>query len=266
MMRWISLVLLVFLSSCGCGFLFHGQEKVVKLPMDAQTLAQTQEITCTISKMAVRLDKEEGLYLHSAYANKSMGEFLIWADFKTQRILDLQGARRLSVDLVESILANLNENPSLNTTFSIENLYLSIEFESFFGAYVDPLYVGRVELKDNFLTCFYAHTALDPDSVVFHEHTEPYYTSKVIVTCEREEEKNYKGKYKAYNALVQPPDWESSSFKVIENPSQPSRTTSNLPKTNTVLKEKDLQKVQQKNNPNPTVIQQTFLPYPVDAS
>lgn len=249
MMQWKSLIVLVLLSSCNCGFFAHDEEKVpkvAKVPMDAET----QEIICMITKTAVRLDKEEGLSLHSAYANKENGELYIWADFQTQRILDLQGARRLSVDLIESILATLNEQSSLNTTFSVDNLYISVEFESFFGAYVDPLYVGRVELKNNFLTCFYANSALDPDAVVFHKHSEPYSTSKVIVACEREEEGKYKGKYKAYNALVETPDWESASFKVIENTNQPSRTTSNLPKTNAVLRDKDLHKVRRKDNAN----------------
>ena len=62
----------------------------------------------------------------------------------------------------------------------MRNLYLNVQFDSFFGRFVDPLYVGRMELINGYLTAYYAHTALDRDSIIFHQFFEPYVTSAML--------------------------------------------------------------------------------------
>lgn len=187
MQRWIYFCLmLIGLTGCRA-------EKVYHVPMEPSVYLTTLDISTIVLNFADPY-KDDHVYLHSSYANMcdDTGRFTVWLDFYTQKLLDLEGARRLMVEMSQGLLRHLNgyiyNNPSNAEKggFTYNDLYISVEFESYFGKYVDPLYVGRMELKDGYFNAFYAHTALDPKSIVFHQHFEPYETSVHIIDVENE--------------------------------------------------------------------------------
>lgn len=146
----------------------------------------TQEVSVVILPYAAELAEKERVYLHNSYVYRNdEGNFVIWLDFTSQLILDVQGVRSLMVHLVEGLLDRLNQNGELykpwGAPFTYNDLYVSIEFESYFGRYIDPLYVGRSELCEGFLTAFYANTALDRRACVYHKHVEAYASSKLFI-------------------------------------------------------------------------------------
>lgn len=129
--------------------------------------------------------------LEHAFVEKDPFGYKIWIDFTAQDILDIEGARRLFVGFVQNLLERLNGDPILAAQteghhFTIADLYISVEFESFFGKYVDVLYVARMQLECGVMTSYYAHDALNHDSVTYHKHYEPYETSLLIVQTEQE--------------------------------------------------------------------------------
>lgn len=125
------------------------------------------------------METEKGLFLldSRAYFDEDYFEN-IEMKFRSQRLLDLCEARDLIVDLVEGFLESVNGNPSLplyveDYPLSAANLTINIEFESFFGKYVDPLYMARLKLEDG-IVYYYANNAIDPDKVEWHQRVEPY--------------------------------------------------------------------------------------------
>jgi hypothetical protein len=106
------------------------------------------------------------------------GVTCICMKFRTQAIVEVLEARDLIVAVVEGFLARVNNDPILplyikDYPLTADNLHINIEFESFFGKYVDPLYMARVVL-DCGLVYYYANNAVDPDTMVWHQRIEPY--------------------------------------------------------------------------------------------
>ncbi len=71
----------------------------------------------------------------------------------SQQILEVKQARRWVVDIVEGMLDEVNSYPSLLANhwgfpFDISNVDLYVNFESFYGVYVDPTFVGAINLND----------------------------------------------------------------------------------------------------------------------
>ena len=116
------------------------------------------------------------------------GRYTIWMDFTSQEILDVAESRRMIVKFVEGLLARLIEDPRVmscfDTPFTVDDLYVSIELESYYAHFIDPLYVARIELAEGFLNCYYAADALNPRSVVYHQHVEPYDNARHFVMDE----------------------------------------------------------------------------------
>lgn len=126
--------------------------------------------------------------------------------FTSQSILELKEARDLLVDVVDGLLAALNDNEELGPLISgfppsADDLEVCIKFESYLGLYVDKMYVHWMLLQDG-RSYFYAFDLTnefrlwDRDCECWHERVEPFYKSRQIVTIEREAEKAYKEKHK----------------------------------------------------------------------
>lgn len=149
-----------------------------------------REITRIITIYSIELKQQLCLQLENAYVMHDDFGFHVWVDWKSQENLDIEEGRRYFVSIVEGLLDRLNYDDNLksmtgNFQFSPDFLYLSIEFESFFGKYIDPLYIGRLELVDGIFGAFYAHDGFDVKSPVYHKHFEPYETSVLIVQTQR---------------------------------------------------------------------------------
>lgn len=127
-------------------------------------------------------------------------------EFLSQDVLEVGEARMLMVDLVEGLLAALNQDPILgpqfiNYPFTSRNLEIYVDFESFEGIYDDPYYVGFMKLEKDIAT-YYAfnlkYTGFDYGSQMYgglnywNYRTEPYPKSREIVVHERAGENLFK--------------------------------------------------------------------------
>lgn len=201
MRRLIILVILVSLTSCckfklwwwqkDCGECDHNKNSnVVRVAMDEDQYQATCEISKIIIDYQDELKRDLEMYLIHSYAEPDeYGQWHIWLDFNTQEILDVAGARRMIVRTVEGFLDRLNSHPWLyirTGRFTPMSLYVSVELTSYYGKFIDPLIVGRMELEGGFLTCYYAHDALNPRSIIFHQHFEPYASAVCFVRHEDE--------------------------------------------------------------------------------
>jgi hypothetical protein len=109
----------------------------------------------------------------------------IWLRFVTQDICELWDARKLMVNIVETYLNRLNDDEALawfapNGRFTDMNIDVSLVFESFFGKYVDPLYVNTAILQDGDVY-YYAYDVYTPNTDVWHQRFEPYRKARLLV-------------------------------------------------------------------------------------
>ena len=189
----IIFLLLAVLTSCGCCN-FDSDNKqsaeIVRVPMSSEEYTVIKEIAAIIINFDDELKRDLNTYLDNSYAfpDEESSHFTVWMDFHSQEILDVAGARRLIVRIVEGLLERLNNDPWLSEyaggSFTPRDLYISLELTSYYGKFIDPLIVGRVELCKGLLNCFYAHDAMDPLSVEQHQHFEPYESSRFFVEQE----------------------------------------------------------------------------------
>lgn len=114
--------------------------------------------------------------------------------YRTQNILELRQAREKLVDLVEEYLQLLQSNPdtaqNLVEGFSADNLLIYVDFQSYWGLYGDPLYVGWMVLQDG---CVYYYD-FDVKNIYvdyWYSRIESYNKSKEIVRLERLSEEDY---------------------------------------------------------------------------
>lgn len=98
--------------------------------------------------------------------------------FRTQRLVDLCEGRDLIVKLVEGFLKRMNSDSNVAGSLhpyplTADRLKINIEFESFYGRFIDPLYMGRINLEKG-IVFYYTHDSLDPDTVHWKQRVEPY--------------------------------------------------------------------------------------------
>lgn len=114
--------------------------------------------------------------------------------YRTQNILELQEARAKLVDFVEEYLELLHSNPETASTlepgFNADNLLVYIDFQSYWGLYGDPQYIGWMVLEDG---CVYYYD-FDVKNIYvdyWFSRVESYNKSKEIVRLERLAEEDY---------------------------------------------------------------------------
>lgn len=192
MNRLIVFLLLVGLTSCNCCLPPEGKKsaEIIRVPMSSEEYSIIKEIAAIIINYDDELKRDLNVYLDNSYAfpNEERGHIVIWMDFHSQEILDVAGARRMIVRIVEGLLERVNTDPWLSEyaggSFTPKDLYISVELTSFYGKHNDVLIVGRMELNNGVLNCYYAHDALDPRSVEQHQHFEPYESARFFVEQE----------------------------------------------------------------------------------
>lgn len=200
-MRYLLTALMLFgLSSC-CFFNNSCNECEESFPEDWMYEGRfrkdrpTEDLTFAVEEYAAELKHEHRLYLEDCMVCWSPDGAKIRLEFITQHILELCPARELLVDVVEGLLYRLNTNyipeDLRPIPFTADNLELYIRFESFFGKFVDPFYIGWIALEQG-ISYFYAFTLENPKLDVFHTRWEPYYKSLTIVKAQRAAEKEYR--------------------------------------------------------------------------
>lgn len=123
------------------------------------------------------------------------GESKIRLQFITQHILELCDARALLVDVVEGLLDRLNYSKDASASLSpypltADQIEISIDFESFYGIYDDPFYIGYVALEQG-MSYFYAFNLKNKKLDIWNSRSEPYFKSLSFVKFQRAGEEKY---------------------------------------------------------------------------
>lgn len=129
-------------------------------------------------------------------------------EFTSQDVLEVREARFLLVDVVEGLLAALNQNPTLGSQFityplTPDQLEIYINFESFHGLYVDPYYVGFIMLEDGQAT-YWAFDTKENGRNYWDFRTEAYEKSREFTVYEREAENMFKQLIDIEHPLILP--------------------------------------------------------------
>lgn len=117
----------------------------------------------------------------------------VYMYFTTQLILDIAEARRLIVEIAEGMLGELNADDTYTrcfhqgADFNASNLTIWIDFETYFGKYIDPLRIGTIMLEGG-VTHFWAWNGKKFYGDCWEYRNEPYYKSLQYVLIERQTE------------------------------------------------------------------------------
>lgn len=155
-----------------------------------------EEATAIVQEMASELLHEKRLHLErSMTCYDEEGIHTIQMEFITQNLYELCDARKLIVDITETMLAKLNQDSILGPEFANfpikpSNLEIYITCESFFGKYVDMSYVMWICLENSEVS-FYTFDLDYKQNRCWHAKHEAYATSREIVLYERQAEDKY---------------------------------------------------------------------------
>lgn len=177
-------------------------------PPSPQKFVDSSEVTWVVEKIAVKWSHECGRRLrleHSqiCYFNESP---TLRLELSSQEILEVKEARYLLVDFVEDLLRELNTNPiivdGLTYPLQPEQLRIDINFESFFGVYIDPFYIGYVQLKEGYAR-YYAFDQKDRERYSWHSRVEPYTKSRELAMMERAAEAQFEAEHDCIEAPLE---------------------------------------------------------------
>ncbi len=174
----------------------EGQEMYTEPPV---TMMNCEEMTLVIQEYAVELKHQKRLSLEDSKAYFDDGIHTVQMQFSSQDLKTMDEARQLLVDVVEGLLAKLNEDIFLGPDFasfpfSANNLEIYITFESFYGFHIDPYYINWICLE-NGTAAYYTFDLRDNEKNCWHVRREPYSKSREIVLYERQGEELYKQRH-----------------------------------------------------------------------
>lgn len=115
----------------------------------------------------------------------------IYLEFSSQRLLTVYDARLLMVEVVEEFLSRLNNHTFISYElerfpFTASDIEVKINFESFYGRYIDELYVGLAWLKCG-CVYYYAFDIKDESDIDWsHDRWEPYFKSRELALLKKE--------------------------------------------------------------------------------
>ncbi len=181
----------------------------------------TDEFSQVVWEYVVELKHDNRLILEEAYV--CFGDSSnIRLQFITQHILELCEARALLVDVVEGLLDRINHSKSASAfldpyPLTADQLEIYINFESYYGIYDDPYYIGWVALEKG-MSYFYAFNLKNKTKDFWSVRTEPYFKSRSFVLFEREGEQKYKESHPAKHVML-PERYEG----LITTPQIPAR-------------------------------------------
>lgn len=185
LMKLIYAILLIVLTGC-CALTSSNS---TGMPNMVQMI-DADELSRAIIRYTTKLKRERGLNLEDSnvyYTNCSERIRLV---LSSQKIYEIREARDEIVDVVEGLLYTINQNPIIRTDlcgqyFTSDNLEIYISYESYFGEYIDPFYVGWTSL-DQGLVCFYMFSLKEYYYDRWHSRIEPYTKSLLFSNAQRE--------------------------------------------------------------------------------
>lgn len=129
------------------------------------------------------------LDLEDSYAAYEENIKKIFLRYSSQRLLTLYEARLLIVELVEGFLEAANSNGVVgfefeNYPFTANDLDVRINFESYYGKYCDPQYIGLIWLHCG-CVYFYAFDRKDITIDWDHDRLEPYAKSRELALIKK---------------------------------------------------------------------------------
>ena len=153
----------------------------------------SEELSKIVINFATRMKVDKHLELEDSMAIYEDNVSKICLKFSSQRLLTVYDARLLLVELVEDFLTRLNNNMVVSFElerfpFTASDLSVTIDFESYYGLYIDTLYIGRVCLQ-NGCTRFYAFDWKDPSLIGIdweHHRFEPYTKSRELALIKKQ--------------------------------------------------------------------------------
>ncbi len=118
----------------------------------------------------------------------------VYARFQSPLIVDMCEARKIFVDMIEEFLDRLNHHAllgfELDHRFTADDLEFTIQFDSFFTEYVDPLEVAVICLRSGTVS-YFAGNIKNFHADWSAQRIEPYFKSLEIVQAQYAAEQYY---------------------------------------------------------------------------
>ncbi len=158
----------------------------------------SEELSRIIINFSTKMKIDKHLELEDSWAAYDDYITKLVLRYSSQRLLTVYDARLLMVEVVEELLYRLNNNSVISYEldhfpFTANDLDVRINFESFYGRYIDELYVGMAWLQAGCLH-FYAFDRKDPSLNGIdwnHDRFEPYYKSRELALIKKEADLPY---------------------------------------------------------------------------
>lgn len=171
----------------------------------------SEELSRIIINFSTKMKIDKHLELEDSWATYDDYILKLNLCYSSQRLLTLYDARLLIVEVVEELLYRLNNNTIIgfeldHFPFTANDLDIKINFESFYGRYIDELYIGLAWLQGGCVH-FYAFDRKDPSLNGIdwdHHRFEPYSKSRELALIKKQADLPY--------------------IEHIENPNPPKRS------------------------------------------
>lgn len=185
MRNWIIFFMLMGVVVTGC------QPKIAHTGPWVKKI-DSEELSKIVINFSVKMKIDKHLELEDSWAAYDDYITKIHLEYSSQRLLTVYDARLILVELVEEFLERLNNHTIIrfeldHFPFTANDLDVKLTFESYYGQYIDELYIGRVWLK-NGCTYFYAFDRTDPSQNGIdwdHHRFEPYAKSRELALIKR---------------------------------------------------------------------------------
>jgi hypothetical protein len=189
-----SALLICLLLFCGC---------TVQKYFAPVKVIDSEEVTWVVSSVMANRKHQRYQRLKLEHSNVHYGVdgiTSIHLEISSQEILEIDKARNLFVDFVEDFLRTVNSNPIISGQipdypFTANNLHIEINFESFYGIYCDPFYIGCICLSNGMVR----YSAFDMKNEYWHSwhsRVEPYTKTRELSILERAADKQYDDEHK----------------------------------------------------------------------
>lgn len=148
---------------------------------------------------SVKLKSDHRLYLEDSWVAYDDYIKRMCLQFSSMRLVTVEEARRLIVELVEGLLERVNKHILLSYELdkyplTARELDVKINFESFHGMFSDEQYVGLIWLQCGCVH-FYAFDRKDPNIDWDHHRFEPYSKSRELALIKKEADIEYSEGY-----------------------------------------------------------------------
>lgn len=188
-MRYLIIFALIAASFTGC------TKTNVREYQEICQRVDSEEMTRLVITYAVELEHKYHLNLEKSRFFYDEKIKKVRLDFSSQNVVELCEAREQLVDIIDGYLKRINEHVVLRSElesypFTPKELEVHITYESYFVAYVDPMYVSCV-IQEGGTSFFYNGELEEPHSDIWSQKVEPYAKTQQFVYFRREAEVPY---------------------------------------------------------------------------